>query len=97
MTIKTFREKDIRNTILSKVKPEIRRKRSKHTKGYIYLDGKMVAKVKLPNGHNQEMKESKSKYIANDLKLEHDDFNNLIECPLRGPAYYRKLRKYLST
>jgi hypothetical protein len=51
----------------------------------------MVAIVKIPNAHNRKMKHSISKYIAVDLKLTDDQFNDLIDCPLLGKEYYKIL------
>jgi len=93
MPIKDYREKDIRNKIISKIKPEIRKGRGKHQKGAIYLDGKLEARVKLPNDHDKIMKRKKSQYIASTLKLQNGEFNDLIDCPLTGPRYYDLLRK----
>ena len=93
MPIKDYREKDIRNKIIKKIKPEIRKGRSKHQKGYIYLEGKLEARAKLPNSHNKIMKRKKSQYIASALKLEDEEFNDLIGCPLSGPLYYNLLKE----
>lgn len=91
MKIKDYTEKDIRNKILSKISPTIRSKRSKHPMGEIYVDGKYVAKVKIPNSHQKIMKHSKSQYIARDLKISNEDFNRLIDCPMKRTEYYDKL------
>lgn len=96
MAINDFTEKEIRRQIIKKLKPELGGKRSKHKKGYIYLDDILVAKVKIPNDHPRTMREKKSQYIAKSLKLDDTDFNDLINCPLTGEDYYRKLRKSLS-
>ena len=93
MKIKSYKETIIRDKIVSKVKPEEIKKTSKHWKAKIFLDGKWVAKVKIPNTHNRIMHHSKSQFIARALKLNPNDFNRLIDCPLRGPEYYRKLAK----
>ncbi len=95
MPINNFEEKTIRDKILSKIEPTIKKGRSKHQKGYIYIDGKVEAKVKIPNNHNRIMKESKSQYIATSLHLSHDEFNDLIDCPISGPQYFDLLRKSL--
>jgi len=93
MPIKKYREKDIRDKILRKIKPKVTSsKRSKHDKGKIFVDGTLIAKVKIPNDHDRFMKKSKSQYIAKDLQLKDDDFNNLIDCSLSGPQYYALLR-----
>jgi hypothetical protein len=89
--IKPFPEKEIRRQIIKKIKPKIPKSRSKHSKGYIYLNGIEVSKVKIPNDHDRIMKRSKSVYIAGDLKLNPTEFNDLIECPLKGPKYYKIL------
>lgn len=39
------------------------------------------------------MKNSKSQYIASDLKLSADRFNDLIDCPMTGPQYYEILKE----
>ena len=53
MSINDYKEKEIRQKILSKINPSIIRKsRSKHKKGKILLNGKVVARVKIPNNHN---------------------------------------------
>ena len=93
MPIKEYEEKKIRNQIINKIKPVLRKGRSKHQKGYIYLNKKVEAKVKIPNNHDSIMKPSKTQYIASALKLKDDEFNNLIDCPLTGPKYYSILKK----
>jgi len=87
--IKDFPEKQIRNAILNKVDPKITHKKSKHWKGSIYLNNKLISKVKIPNDHPRIMKEKKSKYIAVNLCLDNDQFNELIVCTMRGPEYYQ--------
>ena len=68
-------------------------KRGKHDKGQIFIDGKLIAKVKIPNNHDRIMKKTKSQYIATDLQLKDDEFNALIDCPLTGPQYITLLKK----
>jgi hypothetical protein len=94
MGIKNFKEKQIRDKILNKIKPTIQRGQGKHNKGYIYLDGVLLTKVKIPNSHDRLMKPSKSQYIAQALKISEEEFNDLIDCPLTGPKYYEKLKKW---
>jgi len=89
--IKSFSEKTIRNRILNKVQPKVHKGR-KHDKGYIYLDGMLVTKIKIPNEHPKIMHESKSKYLAADLRLNDSDFNSLIDCTLTGSDYYKLLK-----
>lgn len=92
VSIKAYSEKEIRNKILNKINPVVKKGRSKHDKGYIYVNGKLETKVKIPNDHEKIMKESKSRYIAAALKLNDNEFNQLIDCSLRGPRYYDLLK-----
>ncbi|MCK4763111.1 MAG: hypothetical protein KAW12_13025 [Candidatus Aminicenantes bacterium] len=89
--IKPFSEKQVRKKIIEKVKPKILKGRSKHSKGLIFLDDKVVAKVKIPNSHDKMMFANKSRFIARDLRLNPSEFNDLIDCPLSGPGYYEIL------
>lgn len=93
MPIKDYPEKEIRNKIISKLNPEIKRNRSPHDKGYIRFNGKVVAKVKIPNSHSRIMRHSKSQYIATALRLNDFQFNDLIDCPFKGSDYYNLLEK----
>jgi len=91
MSINDYDEKTIRDKVLKKVKPRDTQNylaKGKHDKLYLYVDGKMESKVKLPNNHKRIMRERKSRFIAVALKLRDDEFNNLIDCPLSGPKYY---------
>lgn len=91
MPINDYPEKTIRRQIINKIAPSIKSRRSPHQKGYIYIEGKVEAKVKIPNEHPRVMKQSKSKYIASGLKLSDEEFNDLIDCPMSGPQYYEIL------
>jgi len=96
MSINDYREKIIRKQILKKIRPKIKSSRSKHQKGLIEIDGKIEARVKIPNDHSKIMKTSRSKFIATDLRLTHEEFNNLIDCPLKGPKYFDLLKERLN-
>jgi hypothetical protein len=67
--IKDFSEIVIRNAILNKVPLCKINKNGKHWKGNIVINGKLTAKVKIPNAHQRVMHSAKSMYIARDLKL----------------------------
>ncbi len=92
MPIKDYKEKEIRKQIIKKINPQIYKNRGAHQKGYIKVEGKVVTKVKIPNEHNKVMKSRISKYIATNLKLNAEEFNDLIDCPLTGPKYFDLLR-----
>jgi len=94
MSIQDFSEKNIRNSILKKINPSNINKRGKHWKGYIYIDTVLITKVKIPNSHDRVMKEKKSHYIAQSLKLTDTEFNDLVNCPLKGPRYYKILEDF---
>lgn len=96
MAIKDFSEKQIRGSILNKIRPVIPKSRSPHQKGLIYLENKVVARVKIPNTHDRIMKSNKSQYIAQSLRLCDHQFNDLVDCPLSGPDYYKKLKERIS-
>ena len=93
MKIKKFNESDIRNAILKKAKPKINSKQSKHDKGLIYLEEKVVSRVKIPNPHKRIMNPSKSRYIANALRLTNVEFNNFIDCTLKSKDYFVLLKE----
>jgi hypothetical protein len=96
MPIKDYSEKQIREKIINKLQPEIKKGRSAHDKGLIKLNGKVQLRVKLPNSHAKKiMKHSRSQLIASALKLDDEQFCDLIDCPLKGPEYYRLLGSIL--
>jgi hypothetical protein len=90
VAINDYSEKKIRQSILNKINPSIQN--GKHDKGYIYIDGVLITKVKIPNNHKRTMHNSKSKYIARNLRLTDDEFNALNDCTLTGAEYYRTLK-----
>lgn len=92
MKIRQFKESEIREAILNKAKPKINSKRSKHAKGLIYLGDKIVARVKIPNDHKRVMQPSKSRYIAESLRLDETEFNEFVDCSLRGNEYMSILK-----
>jgi hypothetical protein len=92
MKIRKFKESEIRKAILNKAKPTISSKRSKHDKGLIYLGDIIVARVKIPNNHIRIMQPSKSKYIAESLRLDETEFNEFVDCHLKGKEYITILK-----
>jgi hypothetical protein len=85
--IKSFSEIEIRNAVLNKAPLCKINKNSKHWKGYIEINGKLAAKVKIPNAHQRVMHSNKSMYIARDLKLNESQFNNFVICSLSSDEY----------
>jgi hypothetical protein len=93
--IKDFKEDDIRNAILQKASLGKINKQGKHWKGYIIIEGILVGKVKIPNAHPRIMHSSKSQYIANDLKLNEEQFNSFVECSLKSTSYYEIMKTFI--
>ncbi len=91
--ISDFTESQIRRAILKKAPLERINKGGKHWKGYLYVEGKLVGKVKIPNDHRRLMRSSKSSYIARDLALDDEMFNRFVECDLTGPQYIEQLSR----
>ena len=85
--IRNFLENEIREAILNKASLGKINKNSKHWKGYILINGKLVGKVKIPNAHQRIMYSNKSTYIARDLKLDEDQFNKFVICTLSSEDY----------
>ncbi len=92
MKIKDFKENEIRATILNKANLGKINKKTPHWKGYIYCGDILVAKVKIPNDHQRIMHESKSKYIARDLRLSNDEFNAFNECTFTSKNFSDRMR-----
>ena len=93
-TIKDFLESGIRDAILNKTPLSKVNRNSKHWKGYVSINGKLIAKVKIPNAHQRIIHSSKSAYIARDLKLDEIQFNNFIMCSQSSDEYKAILEKY---
>jgi len=92
--IRDFLEIEIRDAILNKSPLGNINKNSKHWKGYISINGKIVAKVKIPNAHKRIMHGNKSIYIARDLKLDEIQFNSFIICSLSSDEYKTILERF---
>lgn len=97
-SIKDYEEKIIRRALQSKLKNYCANiSTGDHEIWTIKLEGKLVGKITIPNDHKRVMKQSKSKFIARDLKLtdNYHAFNELIDCPLSGPNYMNLVKDQL--
>lgn len=93
MSIPPYTEAEINQKILNKIKPTQFKKRRGDPKGIVKIDGKKVLTFRYPNPHRgKTMYHEKSKYIAEALKLQHDEFTQLIDCDLSGADYYDILK-----
>ena len=63
--------------------------------GWIWLDNKKVARITIPKGR-KGIPPKTYKSMANQLKLNVEDFDSLLECPLSKEKYFIKLREKLS-
>jgi hypothetical protein len=89
--IADFLEGEIRRAILHKAPLGRINKTGKHWKGYIYVDGVLVGKVKIPNSHSRVMKASRSIYVARDLQLTASEFNDFVFCTMSATDYCTNL------
>lgn len=94
--IKRFTDREVNKQIYRKVDPETPKSRSGHQKGLIYLKGKIVARVKIPNPHDSYLSGKSLKKIATQLLLNNENFNGLIDCSVSGSDYYSILENTLS-
>jgi len=86
--IKRFTDREVNKQIYRKVDPKTRKSRSGHKKGLICLNGKIVARVKIPNPHDSYLSGNSLKKIADQLLLNNESFNGLIDCTVSGSDYY---------
>lgn len=93
MGFKVFTEKEINKQLLNKLKPEGKKGRSKHQRGWVVLGGKEVLKYKIPNKHTKSFPRHKARKLARSLGLSAEEYNNLIDCPLSGDGYLKLLQK----
>lgn len=91
MGCKEFTEKEIRNSILNKIKPHVKKSRAPHDKGHILLNEKIVLIVKIPNPHSNSFSQKKAKMLAESLKLNCEEYNAFVSCKLSGKEYYELL------
>lgn len=89
-----FKEKEIRKAVMKKVRNCNDKNyitKGKHEKVYIYCGDKLILRIKVPNEHDSIMYHEKSQYIARDLGVNFEEFNELVQCSLSGTDYYRKI------
>ncbi len=91
MSFKVYTERHIRGKILTKVDPKIRNRRSPHWIGEIVVNGILISTVKIPNTNNKEFRIHKAKKLARSLCVDADQYNDLMDCPMRKKHYYQHL------
>jgi len=75
-----------------KNKLNIKFKGSYELVGWYFLDGKKLLRFRAQKGRGQ-MTPGYQKEIENSSRLNNEDFEKLIKCPLRGPGYEKKIRE----
>jgi len=60
--------------------------------GWFYVDGKKLIRFKVPKGRGQ-ITPGYQKEIRNTSRLDRNDFDKLISCPMKGPEYILKIRE----
>lgn len=92
-----FKYADIKKVCENKLNIEFRA--AKEFNGWFILDGKKVARVTIPHGKGSRSKDGipKGTYknMAKQLKLTIEQFDKLLNCPLKENEYKEILRKQL--
>lgn len=93
MPYQNFTEKEI-NTAIYKKAPlqDIQTGRNPHDIGKLVIDDYYFGKVKIPNQHNKGFNESKAKFLAKQLQLDKEEYNQFVKCNLKRKQYNMLLR-----
>ena len=89
----SYSQKRAREVILSKSSAHVRRSRAGHDTGFIYIRGVLVARVKIPNAHNDTMGKGLCNKIARSLRLSNDDFATFMDCSMKAADYLEHLAR----
>lgn len=93
MPYQNFTEKEINSSVYKKAPLEdIQSGRNPHDIGKLIIDGFYFGKVKIPNPHNKDFNQGKSKSLANQLQLNKEEYNEFIKCNLKKKDYEDLLR-----
>ena len=89
MAIGVFKESEIRKALLKKVVEKKHLKESrKHWTAKIYCNDIYVARITIPNSHKRDFKGGKARNLAKQLKLNDQEYSELIKCTLSKVDYY---------
>ena len=89
-------QSEIQEAVFKKVSKKKVNKRSKHPKVSVELEGKQVFTVKIPNMHNNTLPNREYERIAKDLRLDMEEFDQLISCKISGTKYMELLSQRIS-
>jgi hypothetical protein len=84
----SFNTLDVKNRCESKLGVEFRS--GGEFNGWVVFNGKKVARITIPKGRKPIPRKTYST-MANQLKLEINEFDQLLECPLKGTGYFKLL------
>lgn len=85
---------DVINRCWSKLKISFKkpsRKRSDHFNGWFSLEGKKIKRITIAKGR-KPIPPKTYKSMANQLGLTVDQFDNLLDCPLKYDGYLRAIK-----
>ena len=85
-----FDKKIISNSLSKKL--NITFKGKNELRGWYYLDGKKTIRYRIPKGRGT-ISYAFQREIENSTRLNNDDFEALIRCPMTGPKYDNRMRR----
>lgn len=89
----SFNTNDIKKRCEIKLQIEFRE--AKEFNGWFRLEGKKITRITVPKG-KKFVPPKTYKSMANQLKLKVDQFDDLLECPLKKDGYEEILRSLLT-
>ena len=87
-----FNTHDVKKCCENKL--EIKLRKGKEFNGWFELYGKKAARITIPHGR-KFIPPKTYKSMAKQLKLTTDEFDNLLECPLKKKKYQQILSKQI--
>ena len=88
----TYNTKDVMTVCQNKLDIEFRS--GGEYNGWYILNGKRVARITIPKGR-KPIPPKTYKSMAAQLKLDVNDFDRLLDCPLKAEEYREKMLIYL--
>lgn len=87
-----FNTLNVKNCCENKLEIEFKKTRSKEHNGWFRLDGKKITRITVPKGR-KFIPPKTYKSMAKQLKLEVDQFDELLECSLKIEGYRKIISK----
>jgi len=89
----SFDTSDVKKCCENKLDIEFRD--GKHFNGWYYLEDKRIARITVPKG-KKSIHPKTYKSMASQLKLDVDQFDDLLECPIEGREYKEIVKALLT-